>query len=71
MEHPAIALLERRAELIGEMQTAIKRQAMIYQYDAKMQVAAHYGLTLDDVNLPYPEWAALRERYTQETGNQL
>ena len=71
MGHPALALLVKQAALVGEIQAALKRQAMVYQYDAKMQVASHYGLTLDDVNLPYPEWTALRERYERETGRRL
>jgi hypothetical protein len=67
----AFAQIETELALIGEMQAAQKRVAMVYQYDAKMTVAAYYGLTLDDVNLPFPEWAALRDKYETDSGEKL
>jgi hypothetical protein len=70
---PQMTLGEIVTELegIAVQQQILRRCAMIYQYQAKMTVAAHYGLTLDEVNLPFDQWMALRRKYQQETGKPL
>jgi hypothetical protein len=56
----------RELEAIAVLQAAIKKTAMVFNYEAKLRVAAYYGLTFEQVDLPYAEWAALHERYTRE-----
>jgi hypothetical protein len=41
---------------------------MTYQGDLKRKVAGYYGLSWRQVDLPYPQWAALRDRYLREVG---
>lgn len=57
------------AELIAELEEiekikqALKVRAMIYQVDAKEKAAARDGLPNDAYyNLPYSEWAVIRDR---------
>lgn len=63
--------LTRILQKLAEAQAHRKYLAMVYQFDAKIEVAAHYGLTLKDVDLPFDEWKALREKYERETGRSL
>lgn len=37
-----------------------------FQVELKRDVAEFYGLNWSEVDLPYPEWAELRDRYTFE-----
>jgi hypothetical protein len=67
----AIDYIEQMAGQLAEIQAAFKRRAMGYQVDAKETVAAYYGLSWDEVNLPYQQWAELRERYERESGKRL
>lgn len=53
---------------VSAMKAELKRRCMIYQYGAKMAVAKHYGMTFDQVNLPFREWMDLRQRFRDETG---
>lgn len=52
------------------LREAIRRGSMIYQYDLKIEVARHYGLTWEEVDLPYAEWEALRDKYLKERNEQ-
>lgn len=63
--------VEKSAAELGVLQAEIKQMSMTYQRSAKEIVARYYGLTFAQVDLPYPEWAALREKYEKETGNTL
>lgn len=52
---------------VAAMRRELKRRTMIYQYDDKCRVAAYYKRdpqTLFD--MPYAEWAELRDRYFKE-----
>ena len=68
--HP-LDVIEAELKLIAAGERELKRQSMTFQRDAKLEVAAHYGLAFAAVDLPYPEWAALRDKYEAETGNKL
>ena len=46
-----------------------KDRAMRYQPDLKDRCAAHYGVTSESLDLPYEEWAKIRARYCEETGD--
>lgn len=59
-------------EELGQLQRirdAIKADAMHYQKDLKLRVMKHYGLKWEQVNLVYAEWAVIRDRYLEETGD--
>jgi|JI10StandDraft_1071094.scaffolds.fasta_scaffold31909_11 hypothetical protein len=61
--------LRRLVQLTAEaaaLKQVLKERSMIYQHDEKLRVARHYGLTFEQVNLPYAEWAALRDKYHTE-----
>lgn len=60
--------IEDEAKRIADGQAELKNQSMVYQREAKQVVADHYGLPFDQVNVAYPEWEKLRNRYTAETG---
>lgn len=49
-----------------KLRRSLRAGAMVYQYDLKVEVAQHYGLTWDQVDLPYAEWETLRTRYLEE-----
>lgn len=54
-------------EVIAELQASCKARAMIYQADAKEEVARHNGVAFDTYyNLPYAEWAAVYRKYHEE-----
>lgn len=59
--------IEAELQRLEPIRAALRQRSMLYQPDLKERVAAHYGLQFAEVDLPYPEWAALRERYFQET----
>lgn len=58
----------RTLEEVSAMKAELKRRCMIYQHDAKMRVAKHYGLTFEQVDLPFREWMEMRQRFRDETG---
>jgi hypothetical protein len=58
--------LVRDLETVNEMKDELKRRSMIYQYDEKLVVARHFGLSFAEVDLPYVEWKVLREQYHAE-----
>ena len=62
---------EMRAECeqIAILQADIKHKAMFYQYNLKIKVAEDLGLTFEDVNLPYDEWAAIRNPWLEKQVN--
>lgn len=52
--------------LLGEynvLKAELKRRSMIYQYDEKCRAAKFFGLTFEQVDLPYAEWAVIRAQY--------
>ena len=55
--------LIKELESIAQLQSAIKAQSMIFQYDLKAEVAKFYGLTVQDVDLPYQDWCRLQDQY--------
>lgn len=61
--------LRREAEEIAALRAELKAKCMVYQYEAKCRVAQHYGLAFSAVDLPYPQWVELREKYQRETGH--
>lgn len=67
----ALKRIVQECVAIAQLQADIKRMSMTYQRSAKEVVASHYNLPFEQVDLPYPEWAALREKYENETGRQL
>ena len=53
-------------QLIAEysaLKDELKRRSMIYQYEEKVRAAKFFGLTFEQVDLPYVEWAKIRGRY--------
>lgn len=46
----------------------IKRRSMFFQYEAKMRVAQHFGLTFEEVDLPIAAWMVMRRKYREATG---
>ncbi len=60
--------IEQQAAEIGALQAQVKRMSMTYQRSTKEIVAQHYGLPFEQVDLPFHEWMALRDRYQRETG---
>ncbi len=57
-------------EALAAAQDNLRARSMIYQADLKATVAAHYGLSFAEVDLPYAEWAALRDRYLADTSKE-
>ena len=55
-------------EEVASLQALLKDCCRIYQFDAKQTVAKYYGLPFGEVDLPYLEWSALRERYQRDSG---
>ena len=53
-------------EETDNMKNQIKSQSMIYQYDLKAEVAKALGLTFEQVDLPFSEWEAIRNKYLNE-----
>lgn len=51
--------------------TISKQNSMIYQYEAKKIVASYYKVPMEEVNLPFEKWMALRKKYELETGQNL
>jgi hypothetical protein len=41
---------------------------MVYQAGLKGEVAADLGLTFDQVDLPYEDWAAIRDPWLRDRG---
>jgi hypothetical protein len=58
-------VLSELAEVAAE-QRALKRYSLTYQRELKLEVAAHYRLTLAEVDLPYAQWAEIRDKYIAE-----
>jgi hypothetical protein len=58
-----MARIDRELEMIGRLQRKLKGQAMYYQYDLKMEVCKALGLTFKQVDLPYVQWAEIRDKY--------
>lgn len=60
------ARMRRLLQLTAEasaLKQRLKECAMIYQYDEKVRVAKYYGLTFEQVNLPFNEWVVLQKKY--------
>jgi len=53
-------------EALEPVREAIKARAMRYQPDLKDEVAASLGVTPESLDLPYEEWAAIRNKYLTE-----
>ncbi len=62
-----LRLLQQLGE-VAALRKLLKERTMIYQYEAKVRVARHFGLEFAEVNVAYVDWAKLRERYRAETG---
>lgn len=60
------AEFEAHLEALAAAQNNLRAHSMIYQADLKAAVAAHYGLSFAEVDLPYAQWAALRDRYNAD-----
>lgn len=58
-----MARIVREADGCARLLAEIKRRAMEYQFNLKVICASELGLTYDDVNLPYQEWAKLRDAW--------
>ena len=67
MNRETFRRIAAEAACIGAMQEAAKADAMIYQLRDKVAAAKHFGLAFDQVDLPYPQWAAIRKRWVEET----
>ncbi len=57
--------IRQEAEEISELQEQIKRESMVYQGDLKREAMRRFGLTWEQVNLPYEEWAKIRARLSE------
>lgn len=58
--------IQAQVEVIYQVQALAKKLGMIYQFSLKCEVAGYYNLSFEQVNLPYEEWAALRDKYLEE-----
>ena len=56
------AEIEREASEIGEMQEERKRRSMTYQYNLKQEAMRRFGLSWEEVDVPYEQWAKIRAR---------
>lgn len=60
-------LIENTLQAGDAVQQALRERSMIYQADLKDTVAAHYHLDRQALyELPYADWAVLRQRYISE-----
>ena len=53
-------------EALEPMRQAIKARSMRYQADLKDRVAEALGVTPESLDLPYEEWAAIRDDYLKD-----
>jgi len=63
------AAIVRLSQALAEtaiLKAELKRRSMIYQYEEKCRVAAFFGMTFEQVNLPFAEWSELRDRYHRQ-----
>ncbi len=59
----AIIRLATALAEIEVLKTELKRRSMIYQYEEKVAAASFLGLTFDEVNVAYVDWARIRTEY--------
>ncbi len=55
--------IQAELESLEPLREAQRSWAMKYQPDLKVEVAKHLGVTFEEVDLPYEEWAAVRNHY--------
>lgn len=65
------AAIVAELEVVAAGERELKRRSMVYQLDAKEVVAAFYGKPIEEVNLPFQEWMALRAKYERDSGLSL
>lgn len=53
--------IAQEAAEIGRLQAQVKLMSMTYQWSLKEEIAADLGLTFAQVDLPYRDWAAIRD----------
>lgn len=68
MERKRLSVEKIRDELeaLEPMRAALKARAMLYQVDLKEEVARHLGVSFEEVDLPYEEWAKIRDAYLKQ-----
>lgn len=56
--------------VVSELKAEFKRKSMIYQYEEKCAAARHFGLTFEQVNLPFKGWIIIKRQYHQDLDNE-